>query len=163
MKSPYDDPASEDRDNFSDIIFILKSFQTKSHSSTSSRPYSLSTAIAGGAKHRLTQTHNQFIFIWIGCCTFVVSERKRNITSRRQDVSISKIRYKIHHMWPFNIIHSSDWATNSGYSLLLTPGLVPFGTCKCSTCWEQSFSQTCRDFSGLCTSNIPRYFLDFAF
>ena len=31
------------------------------------------------------------------------------------------------------------------------------------TCWEQSFSRTCIFFSGLFTSNIPRYFLDFAF
>ena len=27
---------------------------------------------------------------------------------------------------------------------------------------DQSFSRTCRYFSGLCTSNIPRYFLDCA-
>ena len=38
----------------------------------------------------------------------------------------------------------------------------PFGTCICSTWWDQSFSRTCRYFSGLCSSNIPRYFLDFA-
>ena len=38
----------------------------------------------------------------------------------------------------------------------------PFGNCICSTCWDQSFSRTCRYFSGLCSSNIPRYFLDFA-
>ena len=38
----------------------------------------------------------------------------------------------------------------------------PFGTCICSTCWDQSFFRTCRYFSGLCSSNIPRYFLDFA-
>ena len=37
-----------------------------------------------------------------------------------------------------------------------------FGTCICSTCWDQSFSRTCRYFYGLCSSNIPRYFLDFA-
>ena len=28
----------------------------------------------------------------------------------------------------------------------------------CSTCWDQSFSRTCRYFSGLCTSNIPWHF-----
>ena len=38
----------------------------------------------------------------------------------------------------------------------------PFGTCICSTCWDQSFFRTCRYFYGLCSSNIPRYFLDFA-
>ena len=38
----------------------------------------------------------------------------------------------------------------------------PFGTCICSTCWDQSFFRTCRCFSRLCSSNIPRYFLDFA-
>ena len=37
----------------------------------------------------------------------------------------------------------------------------PFGTCICSTCWDQSFFRTCRYFSGLCSSNILRYFLDF--
>ena len=35
------------------------------------------------------------------------------------------------------------------------------GTCICSTFWDQSFSRTCRYFSGQCSSNIPRYFLDF--
>ena len=38
----------------------------------------------------------------------------------------------------------------------------PFGTCICFTCWDQSFFRTCY-FSGLCSSNIPRYFLDFAY
>ena len=38
----------------------------------------------------------------------------------------------------------------------------PFGTCICLTCWDQSFFRTCRYISGLCSSNIPRYFLDFA-
>ena len=39
-----------------------------------------------------------------------------------------------------------------------TPGPVPLGTCICCTCWGQSCSQTCRYFTGLCTSNIPRTF-----
>ena len=38
----------------------------------------------------------------------------------------------------------------------------PFGTCKCSTCCDQSFFRTCHYFSGLCSSNIPLYFFDFA-
>ena len=38
----------------------------------------------------------------------------------------------------------------------------PFGICICFTCWDQSFLRTCRYFSGLCSSNISRYFLDFA-
>ena len=37
-----------------------------------------------------------------------------------------------------------------------------FLTCICSTCWDQSFFRTCRYFSGICSSNIPGYFLDFA-
>ena len=37
----------------------------------------------------------------------------------------------------------------------------PFGTCICSIGWDQSFFWTCY-FYGLCSSNIPRYFLDFA-
>ena len=42
--------------------------------------------------------------------------------------------------------------------------LVPshFGACICSTCWYQSFPRTCPYFSGLCTSNTPRCFLNFA-
>ena len=40
--------------------------------------------------------------------------------------------------------------------------LTPFGTCICSTCWDQSFFRNCRYFSGLCSSNTPRYFLDVA-
>ena len=39
----------------------------------------------------------------------------------------------------------------------------PFGTCICSTCWDQSVFRTCRYLSGLCSSNIPRHFLDFAY
>ena len=31
-----------------------------------------------------------------------------------------------------------------GHSLLSTPGPVLFGTCICSTCWDQSLSKTCR-------------------
>ena len=38
-----------------------------------------------------------------------------------------------------------------------------FRTCICSTCWDQSFFRSCRYFSGLCSSNNPRYFLDFAY
>ena len=39
----------------------------------------------------------------------------------------------------------------------------PFGICICSTCWDKSFFRTCRYFYGLCSSNIPRYFFDFAY
>ena len=38
----------------------------------------------------------------------------------------------------------------------------PFGTCICSTCWNQSFFRICRYFSGICSTNIPWYFLDLA-
>ena len=40
---------------------------------------------------------------------------------------------------------------------------VKFLTCICSTCWDQSFSRTCRYFFRICSSNILRYFLDFAY
>ena len=39
----------------------------------------------------------------------------------------------------------------------------PCGTCICSTCRDNSFFRICCYFSGLCSSNIPRYFLDSAF
>ena len=39
----------------------------------------------------------------------------------------------------------------------------PFGTCICSTCRDNSFFRICCYFSGLCSSNIPWYFLDSAF
>ena len=41
--------------------------------------------------------------------------------------------------------------------ILRTPGLIPFETCTCSICWDQFFSRSCRNFSGLFTSNIPRF------
>ena len=53
------------------------------------------------------------------------------------------------------------WHIDRGRSLLRTPGPVPFGTFICCTCWDHSFSWTCGNLSGLCTSNIPWYFLDF--
>ena len=37
----------------------------------------------------------------------------------------------------------------------------PFGSYICSTCWDQFFYRNCRYFSRLCSSNTPRYFLDF--
>ena len=49
---------------------------------------------------------------------------------------------------------------NRGRLLLRTPGPVPFGTCICSNV-ATILSWTCRYFTGLCSSNIPRYFLDF--
>ena len=47
--------------------------------------------------------------------------------------------------------------------LFQTPGPVPFRTCMCSTCWDQSFSRTYRNFGWLCSLNIFRYFLHFAY
>ena len=38
------------------------------------------------------------------------------------------------------------WHANRGFSLLRTPGLVLFGTCICSTYWDQMFFQAWRDF-----------------
>ena len=54
------------------------------------------------------------------------------------------------------------WHADGGRLLIRTPGPVPFGTCICLNCCDQSYSQTYRDFFRLCTPNIPRYFLDFA-
>ena len=67
--------------------------------------------------------------------------------------------------WVVSIEHLGRgvWHADRGRLLLRTPGPVPFGACICSTCWDQSFFRTCRYFSGLCSSNIPRYFLDFAY
>ena len=75
-----------------------------------------------------------------------------------------------------NIITESDISPNIGFHRASTTGVAcqqgtltppdtwsrPFWTCICSTCWDQSFFRTCRYFYGLCSSNIPRYFLDFA-
>ena len=54
------------------------------------------------------------------------------------------------------------WHADRGPLLLRTSGIDPCWTCICSTCWDQSFSRNCRYLFGLCTSNVPRYFLDFA-
>ena len=56
------------------------------------------------------------------------------------------------------------WHTIRERLPFLTPGSAPpphFGTCLCSYCWDQ-ISRTCHAFSRLFTSNIPWYFLDFA-
>ena len=54
------------------------------------------------------------------------------------------------------------WHADRGRLLLRTPGPVLLGTFICSSCSDQSFSRTCRCFSALCTSNIPRNTLDIA-
>ena len=60
-------------------------------------------------------------------------------------------------LWEVSIEHLRRmWHANRGRLLLRTPGPIPYMT------WDQFFSRTCRYFSGLCYSNIPRYFLDFA-
>ena len=47
--------------------------------------------------------------------------------------------------------------------ILRAPGSVPHcGTCLCSNCWDQ-IPRPCHVFTRLFTSNIPWYFLDFAF
>ena len=84
--------------------------------------------------------------------------------------------------WPYTMTapYWSDFVPNSTFYRILSgfhrtyatgvacrqgtltpPNTWSFGTCICSTCWDQSFFRTCRYFSGLCSSNIPRYFLDF--
>ena len=62
----------------------------------------------------------------------------------------------------FQRICETVWRVDRGRLLLRTPTHVPSETCMCSTCWGKSLSKTCHYISGLCTSNIPRYFLDFA-
>ena len=75
-----------------------------------------------------------------------------------------------------DIITESDISPNIGFHIASATGVAyqqgtltppdtwsrPFGICICSTCWDQSFFRTCRYFYVLCSSNIPRYFLDFA-
>ena len=87
--------------------------------------------------------------------------------------------------WPYTMTtaYSSDFVTNStfyrilkGFHRTFATGVAcrqgtltppdtrsrPIGTCIYSTWWDQSFFRTCRYLSGLCSSNIPPYFLDFA-
>ena len=64
--------------------------------------------------------------------------------------------------FPLNICDGRGMPTGDACLLLRTTGPIQFGTCMCSTCWDKSFSRICRYFSRLCSSNIPRYFLDFA-
>ena len=61
----------------------------------------------------------------------------------------------------FHRIFVSDVACRQG---TLTPGTRsrPFGTCICSTCWDQFFFPNLSLFFRTMPSNIPRYFLDFA-
>ena len=53
--------------------------------------------------------------------------------------------YWIGHHWIYvSIRHLRRmWHADRGRLLLRTPDPVPFGTCICSTCWEQLFSRTC--------------------
>ena len=47
-------------------------------------------------------------------------------------------------LWEVSIEHLWwVYIADRGRFLLLTPGPVPFWTCICSTCWDQSFSRTC--------------------
>ena len=56
--------------------------------------------------------------------------------------------------WVVSIEHLRwVWHAERGRLLIQTSGPVPLGL---------AFFRTCRYFSGLCSSNIPRYFLDFA-
>ena len=49
--------------------------------------------------------------------------------------------------WVVSIKHLRRvWHADKGRLLLRTPGPVPFGTCICSTCWDQSFSRIWRFF-----------------
>ena len=58
--------------------------------------------------------------------------------------------------------HVSCCKSDRGRLLLRTPGPVPLGLAYVLLVETNPFLRTCRYFSGLCSSNIPRYFLDFA-
>ena len=55
------------------------------------------------------------------------------------------------------------WHADRGRLLLRTPGPVPFWTCIMFYLLRPILSRTFRYFFRLYTSNIPRYFLDFAY
>ena len=85
--------------------------------------------------------------------------------------------YNDNPLWSDFVSNSTFYRFLSGFHRTFATGLAyrqgtltppdtwsrPFGTCICFTRWNQSFSRTCHYFYGLCSSNIPRYFLDFAF
>ena len=99
-----------------------------------------------------------------------------NMYSKQNEVPLSQMLNEI--LWPDHIQwqpHMTDWVVWTFHRTFATgvacrQGTLtppdswsrPFGTCICSTCWDQSFSRSCRYFYELCSSNIPRYFLDFA-
>ena len=65
--------------------------------------------------------------------------------------------------WVVSIEHLRRvWHAERGRLLLRTPGPVPLGLAYVLLVETYPF-RTCRYFTGLCSSNIPRYFLDFAF
>ena len=73
------------------------------------------------------------------------------------------IRDLITELWEVSKEHLRRvWYSYRGRLLLREPGPIPFWTCTCSTCWDQSFSPTCRYLSGPCTSKITLYSLEFA-
>ena len=64
--------------------------------------------------------------------------------------------------WVVSIEHLRRvWHADRGRLLLRTPGPVPLGLHMFYLLRPILF-RTCRYFTGLCSSNIPRYFLDFA-
>ena len=62
----------------------------------------------------------------------------------------------------FHITFATVGHANRGCVLLRTPGPVPLGLAYVLLDIESILFRICRYFSGLCSSNIPRYFLDFA-
>ena len=64
--------------------------------------------------------------------------------------------------WVVSIEHLRRvWHADRGRLLLRTPGPVPLGLAYVLLVETNPF-RTCRYFTGLCSSNIPWYFLDFA-
>ena len=120
--------------------------------------------------------------------SFSNRDTSRNAWNRHQTIwSFPLTNVKWHSVtWPYTMTtpYWSDFVPNStfyrilrGFHRTFATGVAcrqgkltppdtwfrPFGTCICSICWDQSFFRTCRYFSGLCSSNNPRYFPDFAF
>ena len=65
--------------------------------------------------------------------------------------------------WEVSIEHLRRmWHADRGRLLLRIPGPVPLGLAYVLLVGNNPFYRTCRYFYRLCSSNIPRYFLDFA-
>ena len=65
--------------------------------------------------------------------------------------------------WEVSIEHLRRvWHADRGRLLLRTPGPVRLGLANVLLVETNPFFRSCRYFSGLCSSNTPRYFLEYA-